>query len=225
MKTFVKTLLPLVLLCWSFQGLQAQIEEKEMAEGSEKMMAMYDLEALVADLNLNEDQMQQIQDIQQRYKEQKMKLEARQFDDETAKKEAYQNMYQQQHQEMLAVLDADQQARLNQMMAEHQRQMQMQQGDEGEFTERGVDEQSMALERMRTELNLSDEQLHQMKEIQEKYGAKFEKLRAEVYDTQEAEQQAVRDLMEAQMAEMHQVLNEEQKAKLMEMIQKGNQGQ
>lgn len=90
------------------------------------------------------------------------------------------------------------------------------------LTEKGAAtaEQEINLEQLRAELELSDEQFTQLKAISETYQVKRMELKGQNFDSKGTKMQAHKDLMKAQLAEMNEVLSEEQQTKMMELLQK-----
>jgi hypothetical protein len=79
----------------------------------------------------------------------------------------------------------------------------------GHGKHRGLD-----VERLKSEINLTDEQVNQIESIQAKYKTELEKLRAEEGEDRMAKREAMKSLMKAQKEEISAVLTEEQKAAL-----------
>lgn len=79
----------------------------------------------------------------------------------------------------------------------------------GHGKHRGLD-----VERLKSEINLTDEQVNQIESIQAKYKTEFEKLRGEEGEDRMAKRDAMKTLMKAQKEEISAVLTEEQKAAL-----------
>jgi len=79
---------------------------------------------------------------------------------------------------------------------------------------RGHQRAMPSLEKMQADLNLSDDQVTQIKAIQEKYTAQRKALRASNDSDRAASREKMRSIMEAQKEEIENVFTDEQKAKI-----------
>ena len=70
------------------------------------------------------------------------------------------------------------------------------------------------IENLKTELNLSEDQVTQIKSIKEKYATKRKALREQAQGDRQQNRAAIRELMEAQREEFNNVLTSDQQAKL-----------
>ena len=78
-------------------------------------------------------------------------------------------------------------------------------------------DQAQKLEQMKTELNLTEDQVEQLKAMHEKYKPQRQKIRYNEAMTQDEKKEAMKELNQAKQADLKQILTEQQYIKFTQM--------
>jgi Spy/CpxP family protein refolding chaperone len=195
MKKLIGSLLALTLIVSAAQAQEQKMEGRHGRHHQKEMFAKQ--------LNLTEDQKKQLKDIRADAKKQMADLKKN--DNITVKefnsrKDA---IGKQQHEKMLALLTPDQKAQMEKMKQDR--------------IAKGKERSQRGIEKMKTQLNLTDDQVGKLKASHEAFAAKAKDIRNNSTLTQDQKKEQFKDLAKQQREETKSILTKEQIQKMQEL--------
>jgi len=195
MKKLIGSLLALTLIV---SAAQAQEQKMEGHHGRHHQKEMF-----AKQLNLTEDQKKQLKDINADAKKQMAELKKNDnmtVKDFNSRKEA---IRKQQHDKMLALLTPDQKAQMEKMKQDRMA--------------KGKERSQRGLEKMKTQLNLTDDQVSKLKASHDSFAAKAQEIKNNSSLTSDQKKEQFKELAKQKKEETKSILTKDQLQKMQEL--------
>jgi len=195
MKKLIGSLLALTLIVSAAQAQEQKMEGRHGRHHRKEMFAKQ--------LNLTEDQKKQLKDINADAKKQMAELKKNDnmtVKDFNSRKEA---IRKQQHDKMLALLTPDQKAQMEKMKQDRMA--------------KGKERHQRGLENMKTQLNLTDDQVTRLKASHDGFEAKAKEIRSNSALSDDQKKEQFKELAKQQREETKSILTKEQLQKMQEL--------
>jgi Spy/CpxP family protein refolding chaperone len=195
MKKLIGSLLALTLIVSAAQAQEQKMEGRHGRHHQKEMFAKQ--------LNLTEDQKKQLKDINADAKKQMAELKKNDnmtVKDFNSRKEA---IKKQQHDKMLALLTPDQKAQMEKMKQDRMA--------------KGKERSQHGLEKMKTQLNLTDDQVSKLKASHDSFTAKAQEIRNNSSLTSDQKKEQFKELAKQQKEETKSILTKDQLQKMQEL--------
>ena len=195
MKKLIGSLLALTLIVSASQAQEQKMEGHHGRHHHKEMFAKQ--------LNLTQDQKDQLKNINADAKKQMAELKKN--DNITVKEfnSRKEDIRKQQHEKMLALLTPDQKSQLDKMKQDRMA--------------KGKERRQHGLENMKTQLNLTDDQVTRLKASHEAFAAKAKDIRSNTSLSEDQKKEQFKELAKQQKEETKSILTKEQLQKMQEL--------